>query len=161
MRNAIEAGKRQPPVDLRGLKSEAICKDQSGDSVRARVITFLEQVYNSQAETLPDTRDDAADESFGVFVRDFAWKDDAKDVAEDPYADALVAPEQSRAPTPKLRRLRKYLVDIISGKLFLFWNPSSQFGFKLPWCLHQIHCRRTTILGALHVPCGHYQACVP
>ncbi|CAL1136877.1 unnamed protein product [Cladocopium goreaui] len=105
MRNAIEAGKRQPPVDLRGLKSEAICKDQSGDSVRARVITFLEQVYNSQAETLPDTRDDAADESFGVFVRDFAWKDDAKDVAEDPYADALVAPEQSRAPTPKLRRL--------------------------------------------------------
>ena len=75
MRSAIEAGKRQPPLDLRYLKNEEICKDQTGDSVRARVITFLEQVYNSQAETLPDTRDDAADEALGVFVQDHALKE--------------------------------------------------------------------------------------
>eukprot|EP00435_Cladocopium_sp_Y103_P026856 s1526_g6.t1 len=99
------AGQRQPPVDLRYLKSDATCKDQSGDSVRARVITFLEQVYNSQAETLPDTRDDAADESLGVFVRDYTLEEDAKDLVEDPYADALVSPEQSRAATPKSIRI--------------------------------------------------------
>ena len=109
-------------MDLRYLKTAALCKDQTGDSVRARVITFLEQVYNSQAETLPDTRDDAADESLGVFVRDYALKDEAKDPGEDPYADALVAAEQRRAPTPKMRQLRQYLVYEFRCWLLSVWN---------------------------------------
>ena len=110
MRAAIEAGKRLPPVDLRYLRGTASRTEQTGDSVRARIVTFLEQVYNSQAETLPDTRDDAADESLGVFVKDYTVKDASPDLVEDPYADALVAPEQSKAATPKLRRLRKHFV---------------------------------------------------
>lgn len=50
MRKAIEDGLAAPPVDLRYLKGEMPHADQSGDSQRARIITFLEQVYNSQAK---------------------------------------------------------------------------------------------------------------
>ena len=76
-------------------------------NVRSAVITFLDGVFNSQAETLPDVRDDGADESVDIFVKDFSLQPQMQDLAEDPYANALVAPSQSRPLTPKLRKLRK------------------------------------------------------
>lgn len=109
MRKAIEDGLAAPPVDLRYLKGEMPRADQSGDSQRARIITFLEQVYNSQGENLPDPRDDPADESLGLWVKSFSLKDHQKDLGHDPYADALLAAVQEKPSTPKLRKLRKTL----------------------------------------------------
>lgn len=109
MRKAIEDGLAAPPVDLRYLKGEMPHADQSGDSQRARIITFLEQVYNSQGENLPDARDDPADESLGLWVKSFSLKDHQKDLGHDPYADALLAAVQEKPSTPKWRKLRKTL----------------------------------------------------
>lgn len=98
LRSAIEDG-RPLPVDLRYLRGAGASRI-TGDDVRPRIITFLEQVYNSQAETLPDVRDDP---SSSLFVKNFA---------PDPYAEALLddaVPEHRAAAQaiPKLRKLRK------------------------------------------------------
>lgn len=56
MWDAVVAKKDGPPADLRYLKK--IRSKVSGDTATARVVSFLESLYESVAETLPDVKDD-------------------------------------------------------------------------------------------------------
>ena len=47
-----------PPADLRFLKRALAVTSES----TSEVVSFLEQLYNSVAETMPDVRDDTADD---------------------------------------------------------------------------------------------------
>ena len=54
---AVQSEQEGPPADLRFLKKS--CSKVAGESSTARVVSFLETLYESVAETLPDVRDDA------------------------------------------------------------------------------------------------------
>ena len=87
-------GAQSAPVDLRYLKKAKFSSDQS-DSTSAGVLSFLESIYTSIAENLPD-------------VRDETWDADAEGVM-DPYAgdgafDIAMAPEQKKNNVKKHRR---------------------------------------------------------
>lgn len=53
---AAQSDQEGPPADLRFLKRA--CSKVAGESSTARVVSFLETLYESVAETLPDVRDD-------------------------------------------------------------------------------------------------------
>lgn len=78
LRDAAARGARAAPVDLRFLKvpKENVC----AQAAKSRVISFLESIYTSVAETLPDHRDDAMNpgDSFVVYQ---------VDNAVDPYSE--------------------------------------------------------------------------
>ena len=94
-------------MDLRYLKKGQA--DSVPSEVRSAVISFLEKVFQSQAETLPDVRDDCADESADVLVKEFVLNPGLEDLAEDPYIDAI-SDAQRQPSVPKLRKLRKFFV---------------------------------------------------
>ena len=81
--DAVRDGKVVPPVDLRYLKKGHPAEFRQSDASRARVMSFLQGIYESVAETLPDVRDDTHD--------DFDSPNMAIGLPElaDPYADAL------------------------------------------------------------------------
>ena len=58
---AVQNGDAKPPVDLRYLKRAEFGAINTDECV-SEVITFLENVYSSVAENLPDVRDDTWDE---------------------------------------------------------------------------------------------------
>ena len=112
---AARDGRTVPPVDMRYLQKDQKRLDAHGDNARARIFTFLEGVYHSQAETLPDVRDDPADEMTHVI---------AKVSFEDDYAAALesnVMPKvtlqddnaiMNAAVPPKEKKTRKHCRSI-------------------------------------------------
>lgn len=59
LRDAVSTGKAAPPADMRFVKG--VPKNASSPA-KSAVIAFLESIYSSVAETLPDHRDDPADE---------------------------------------------------------------------------------------------------
>lgn len=99
------------PADLRYLRQAA--PNIAGDSVTGRVITFLETLYNSVAETLPDSRDLECDsiETNLTSVADVS--------TSDPYAAALTEegmPHQNaKSSSRKDRPLKSVKFD--RGKL--------------------------------------------
>ena len=106
----MENGRPSPPVDLRYLKTSGTSMSQvTGESVRARVCTFLEQIYTSQAETLPDIRDEPAegDQDLQSTVA-AVW---TKSFPPDPYAEVSADIQDvsvvTKPSTPKMRKLRK------------------------------------------------------
>lgn len=108
MRRAVESGQNSPPIDLRFL--ERPLDKLNGDSSRAQVVSFLEGLYNSVAETLPDVKDDTQDISF---------EHHAGDDACDAYAEALNnGLETVTAPTKGNKRMRKKIksVQITEGR---------------------------------------------
>lgn len=58
MHKAVDAGLDAPPADLRYLKKPC---NFDGDGQTSSVVSFLSEVYQSVAETLPDFRDDTMD----------------------------------------------------------------------------------------------------
>ncbi len=80
IRDAVEQGATSPPVDLRFLKE--LPKEAAGGRARARVASFLEAIYSSVAETLPDHRDESADP--GDFFAVYQFEDLS---ARDPYSN--------------------------------------------------------------------------
>ncbi|CAK8993643.1 FO synthase subunit 1, partial [Durusdinium trenchii] len=96
---AVESGSVAPPCDLRYLKSGR--KDLPGDSVRGRVVTFLEQVYTSQAETLPDFRDSLGDDL--VESQGYEVPLTIQHHFQDPYAEEINEP----APDSKQKKFRQ------------------------------------------------------
>ena len=57
----MQNGDAKPPVDLRYLKRAESGADHTRECV-SKVISFLETIYSSVAENLPDVRDDTWDE---------------------------------------------------------------------------------------------------
>ena len=84
---------------MRFLKKGIKRLDGTGDETRARIFTYLEGIYHSQAETLPDVRDDPADEIASIKVS-----------FEDDYAKALES--SAGAIVPKEKKKRKHCRSI-------------------------------------------------
>lgn len=82
-----------PPADLRYLRAHH-ARAEHGEGASARVMSFLQSVYDSVAETLPDCRDD------GVEVRLTHTEEE-----KDPYAAALGVVEKIKAQ-PHAQKLR-------------------------------------------------------
>lgn len=101
-----------PPADLRYLAHAA--PNIGGDSVTGKVVSFLQTIYDSVAETLPDTHDLDCD-SIETSVQRTA----AVDVSgHDPYADALAQEqplEKLAGAVKKDRQLKSAKFD--RGKL--------------------------------------------
>ena len=99
-------GKPGPPADLRYLKRKYSVV--AGDCASARVISYLESLYESVAETLPDVRDDPSIVTKNCVVP-------ADQVQGDGYSERLghrvPAPDDS-AVNPK-RKLRKRKMSLI------------------------------------------------
>ena len=94
-----------PPVDLRYL--ERPLQRVSGDSRRAQVVSFLEGLYSSVPETLPDVKDDTMEITFdGSGAAD----------SEDAYADALSLTRDDltsvTAPTRGTKRIRTKIKSV-------------------------------------------------
>ena len=101
LKDAAERGCVAPPVDMRYLRKGERRLDERGDQTRALIFTFIEGIYHSQAETLPDVRDDPADEVSNII---------AKVSFEDEYAKAL---DSNAAPVvPKEKKRRKHCRSI-------------------------------------------------
>ncbi|CAK9068050.1 unnamed protein product, partial [Durusdinium trenchii] len=107
-------GKTLPPADTRYLKKGVPSKaEKSTDTSRQRVVSYLQSIYESVAETLPDVRDETCEfDSDAVMV----------DVPElvDPYVKAMSAPSESKSrveqgvklkPKPKVRT-RKQSIEL-------------------------------------------------
>ena len=62
LRQAVDNGQASPPIDARYLERPLERLDV--ESSRAQVVTFLEGLYNSVAETLPDVKDDPEEITF-------------------------------------------------------------------------------------------------
>ena len=60
--NAVENGAESAPVDMRFITKPLSRVGAVADSVRADVVSYLYQIYESVAETLPDMRDSAFDD---------------------------------------------------------------------------------------------------
>ncbi|CAK9052510.1 unnamed protein product [Durusdinium trenchii] len=59
---AVEAGERKPPADLRYLsKSAQHILNPENEELKSGVLSFLESIYSSVAETLPDVGDTITD----------------------------------------------------------------------------------------------------
>lgn len=111
---AAREGKTLPPADTRYLKKGVPSKaEKSTDTSRQRVVSYLQSIYESVAETLPDVRDETCEfDSDAVMV----------DVPElvDPYVKAMSAPSESKSrveqgvklkPKPKVRT-RKQSIEL-------------------------------------------------
>lgn len=82
---AARAGQVVAPADMRYLKKGLPTKgDDGAESSRGRVVTFLRQVYESVAETLPDVRDETYD---GPTAGDFTVN--LPEAEQDPYVRAM------------------------------------------------------------------------
>ena len=148
IRASVEAGRSTAPVDLRYLRGVRKL-DKTGDSQRAHVLTFLEQVYESQAETLPDVRDEPASD---VHVAQFKLNIGQQEVFKDVYAECDVE-HLNQSLEPKVRKLRKHCRSVKinpdrvneeprflpPGTMFDVWqqmkasNPSCSVSFPQFW----------------------------
>lgn len=94
--DAVRQQKLAPPADLRYLRRPL---DRIGGEaqVRSDVLSFLEYIYNSVAETLPDFRDELSTASASVALN-----------LADPYAKALHEEcADPDLPTPKSKQRKK------------------------------------------------------
>lgn len=112
LKKAASNGDLAPPVDIRYLTKPASAQNSEAKSSAS---SFLMQVYESVAETLPDYRD----ETFDVDTTLVSLKEDATE-NKDPYADQLErglgpnchSPSKKTgrdAKNPKLRKTKRHL----------------------------------------------------
>ncbi|CAK9094365.1 FO synthase subunit 1, partial [Durusdinium trenchii] len=80
---AARAGEIVAPVDLRYL-SKGLPAQNSNNSSRTRIVSFLRGIYESVAETLPDIKDEPGS---GVDVTAITLGD--PEIEDDPYVKAL------------------------------------------------------------------------
>lgn len=98
---AARNGETRPPVDMRYLRGLPSKGEKSEDKSRERVVSFLQQVYESVAETLPDVRDDTFDSpALVVEVPELA----------DSYASALHKDDDR--PSVKKEKRRKLGIEV-------------------------------------------------
>ncbi|CAK9080151.1 FO synthase subunit 1, partial [Durusdinium trenchii] len=89
---AARRGDVVPPVDQRFLKKGIpAAQSRDSDTSRARIISFLRQLYESVAETLPDVRDDSYEFDNASVVLDIPE-------LSDPYAEAMSQKSQDIKP---------------------------------------------------------------
>jgi len=82
----MREGWPKPPADLRYLRRSQFGRDNAPEAV-TEVITFLESIYNSVAENLPDVRDESWDDitaadPYGLQLAEQPVEDSAKQAAE-------------------------------------------------------------------------------
>ncbi|CAK9096327.1 FO synthase subunit 1, partial [Durusdinium trenchii] len=91
-KKAARRGDVVPPVDQRFLKKGIpAAQSRDSDTSRARIISFLRQLYESVAETLPDVRDDSYEFDNASVVLDIPE-------LSDPYAEAMSQKSQDIKP---------------------------------------------------------------
>lgn len=78
----MDAGKSTPPVDLRFLQSEQP-KEIDGSSSTSKIVSYLETLYTSVAETLPDHREELADPGDACVLYSL------DSMPDDPYAKSV------------------------------------------------------------------------
>ena len=105
MLSAVQEGQAKPPLDLRYLEKTKFGRDDIPEVV-TEVITFLEQIYTSVAENLPD-------------VRDESWDGASTNGREDPYSlrlDTLYP--QPTLPAERITKSKKHQrgVQICPGR---------------------------------------------
>lgn len=96
MLKAAESGAIIPPADIRYLKT-GVSRQPSANDVTGRILTFLQTVYESVGETLPDMRSEADCELSLVPGFD-------ADVDPDPYSEAL----QQKTIKPSRKKPRTF-----------------------------------------------------
>ena len=84
LRAAVGDGLVAPPVDLRYLTRPG---SESDSEVRSSVASFLSEIYRSVAETLPDFRDDTADDDVPAMI------EVDREEEHDPYGEFLESPD--------------------------------------------------------------------
>ena len=104
----VRAGKTLPAVDMRYLKKGVPSKSEKGtDTSRQRIVSFLQGIYDSVAETLPDVRDDTCE---------FSTEEVTIEVPElaDPYVKALHSNLESddKKKSKKKVRTRKSSIEL-------------------------------------------------
>ena len=101
---AVQCGYRSPPVDLRYLKLRKLDNSRNQEIV-SDVVSFLQKVYSSTAETLPDVKDDTLDDTkYFISVQDadvepysnFDLNDPAKESETDPGKEKIAKPRKMR-----------------------------------------------------------------
>ena len=95
LHNAVQEGHPKPPMDLRYLSKSQFGRDNTSEGV-TEVISFLEKVYTSIAENMPDMRDDTWD-----VATDNAT---AVDDVDDPYSLNIGIYPVSEEKTPKTKQ---------------------------------------------------------
>ena len=96
-----------------------------GSDVRADVSSFLWNLYNSCAETLPDVRDDAAESGELELVLNVRAGSDGAE--EDPYAKAMADAQNgklslTRPAKKKKPRKRAKGVELLPKNLSCWWS---------------------------------------
>ena len=100
MKQAVRQGATVAPADMRYIKKP---RSGTGDqSQRAGVVSFLGDLYNSVAETLPDVRDDPEPTGPDVKVLDLPVENEEMD----PYGDALQLGSASSSSKEKVTKVR-------------------------------------------------------
>ncbi|CAE7359672.1 unnamed protein product [Symbiodinium sp. CCMP2592] len=85
LHDAVMAGKNNAPVDKRYISKPFSLKNETRE-IRADVTSFLQKLYESVAETMPDVRDSTQDEDdLPLLLRGHT----EYDLAEDPYTTEL------------------------------------------------------------------------
>ncbi|CAK9064704.1 FO synthase subunit 1 [Durusdinium trenchii] len=92
--DAVQKGAESPPMDLRFLKQPKA--KVAGETSSARVISFLESIYHSIAETLPDIRDASL-----ITQLQFQDGQEVHEVLQDEYSQSL-SPEGRKELSAKL-----------------------------------------------------------
>ena len=107
LRKAVESFAEIPPPDLRYLQRGVKKYDMTGESSRARVITFLEQVYQSQAETLPDWRDSTLEDGDEVISLQLPNSDPSRPEIDGYYKHAALGSSPSEIKPKKKKGKHK------------------------------------------------------
>ena len=99
---AARTGKYAPPADLRFLKKPFAGNTAEKMAVRSDILSFLQGLYDSVAETLPDIRDDTEpdDGSVQVFLQ-------AESADQDEYASALNAAQPNHELESEVKPMTK------------------------------------------------------
>ena len=100
--SAARKGKYAPPADLRFLKKPFVGNTAEKTAVRSEILSFLQGLYESVAETLPDIRDDTEpdDASVQVFLH-------AESAEQDEYASALNGAQPNHELESQVKPLSK------------------------------------------------------
>lgn len=115
LRKAVEEGNSSPPVDLRYLRRPLARLD--AESCRARITSFLEEIYQSVAENLPDVKDSTADDVELTLHT-------ADGIEEDQYTVALSEDALVSVPAPPGSGKKRIRTSIKSVKISDDRHPS-------------------------------------
>ena len=112
--DAAQQGAHAPPVDLRFIsKPYAHCNRLESDSVRADCISYLNTLYQSVAEVIPDVKDDTFDDidpnslpSSGVQVELDSYEIELKKCPEEQDQEKSALAERMACKPAKTKKVR-------------------------------------------------------